>query len=212
MRARTRKLVGATAVSIVVVASIIAGSSILADVDPAAGLRPPVLVPGPILSVILLSAPGIVAAIGAIRGSSVVVVIAGITALLQSFVAFSGATFGFLLPSLLLIYLGVRDADASGEGPRRREQLIGLFVLVFLVAAWSVTLTTAETICWVAAAAPDGEIVYRIVPDIGTISVGASELGGGCDPGVPTLSGLLASAVLLLGALAMSWFARAEAP
>jgi hypothetical protein len=210
MQARTRRLVGATAVSIGVVAAIIAAYSVLNVTDPT-DLSPPMLIPRPILTGVLLSAPGLIAAIGALRQSDGVVVIAGISALLQSFIAFSGVTLGFVLPALLLIYLGVSDADSRHAGPPRREVLIGLLVLVFLVAAWSVSLSTTETVCWIAAAAPDGQVVYRFIPETGTISLGASDLGGGCDS-VPTLPGLLAAAVLLLGAFAIAWVARVEAP
>jgi len=84
MTARTRRLVGATGVAIVIVALIIAILSVLGGPDISADLRPPMLVPGPILSVIFLSAPGVIATIGAIRRSNVIVVIAGISALLQS--------------------------------------------------------------------------------------------------------------------------------
>jgi hypothetical protein len=210
MSARTRRLVGATAASIVVVAVIIAAFSVLNPTD-AADLGPPTLIPRPILTVVLLSAPGLIAAIGALRRSDVVVVIAGVSALLQSFTAFSGVTFGFILPALLLIYLGVRDAESHSAGAGRRERWAGLAVLALLVAAWSVTLTLTDTICWVASTAPDGQVVYRIVPDTGSITVGVSELGGGCDSGIPTLGGLVAGAVLLAGALAAAWFARGGA-
>jgi hypothetical protein len=204
---RTRRLVAATGVSIVLVAAIIATFAALSNDDPVADLRRPVLVPRPLITAAFLATPGLIAAVGALRRASVIVVIAGVCALLQSFVAFSGVAFGFILPALVLIYLGMHDADSGSPTPRRREYGIGLMAVAFLIAAWAVTLGNTETTCWIASAAPDGHIAYRTVPDTGSLELGVADLAGSCDAG-PTMSGVIAAATLLVGSVSVACLAR----
>jgi len=82
-------------------------------------------------------------------------------------------------------------------------------VIGLIASAWLVVIGTGETVCWVANLGADGTPLYRLIPATDSISVGASELGGGCDSGVPTAAGLLTGAVLTIGALALAWLASA---
>jgi hypothetical protein len=177
-------------------------------------LAAPVLVPRPILTAILLAVPAAIAFIGVVRKSHLMLVIAGVLALLQSFVAFSGVTLGFLLPALLLIVLGLREGESDDRlRPSRRRRVTGILVVGLVVSSWLVLLGTSETVCWIARMGPDGTPIYRLIPVTDTINVGVSEIGGGCDSGVPTAAGLLAGGVILLGAFALAWLAStAETP
>jgi hypothetical protein len=170
-----------------------------------ADLRPPPILPAPLITAFFFVTPGAIAAVGALRRSNLVVVIAGACALLQSFVAFSGVTFGFILPAVVLIYLGARD-PGSVASPRRRDYAVGLLPIAFLIAAWAVVLANTETTCWIASAAPDGGIVYRTIPETGSIELGLEDLGGSCDT-EPTVPGLVGAGGLLLASVGVAWLA-----
>jgi hypothetical protein len=171
-------------------------------------LGPPTLVSGPILSSVFLSVPAMIAAIAAVRGSPLLLVIAGVISLMQSLVAFSGATLGFLLPGLLLLYLGAREGSVPDrERSSVRQRLTGIIVIGCVALAWVVAFGMTETVCWIASEGTDGALVYRRIPETNAIHVGPSEFGGGCDSGVPTVEGLMTSGILLAGAIALTWLA-----
>jgi hypothetical protein len=208
MSAQTRRIAAAMSVAMALVTPLIATTPMRLNAGEPPELGPPTLVPGPILSSILLSVPAIIAAIAAARESPLMLVIAGVLALMQSFVAFSGATLGFLLPGLLLLYLGARE----GRVPQReraslRQRLTGMIVICCLASAWVVATGMTETVCWMAREGTDGTLVYRRIPETNVIHVGPTEFAGGCDSGVPTVEGLMISSVLLAGAIALTWLA-----
>jgi hypothetical protein len=210
MSARTRRIAGAVAAAMAGLAVMIAVLPIVWESQESPELAAPMLIPRPILTAILLAVPAAVASIAVIRRSRLMLVAAGLLAFLQSFVAFSGVTLGFLLPALLLIVLGVRVGGSDDRsGPSRRRLATGVLVIGLVVSAWLVVLGTSETVCWIARLGPDGTPVYRQIPVTDTISVAPSEIGGGCDSGVPTAAGLLTGGVLILGALALAWLASA---
>jgi hypothetical protein len=207
MSARTRRIAGAVAAAMAGLAVLIAVLPFIWDPQDPPELAAPMLVPRPVLSAILLAVPAAIAFIAVIRKSTLMLVVAGLLTFLQSFVAFSGVTLGFLLPALLLIVLGVREEDRSRAS--RRQKVTGVLVIGLVVAAWLVVLGTGETVCWIARLGPDGTPIYRLIPVTDTIMVAPSEVGGGCDSGVPTAAGLLTGGVLILGALALAWLASA---
>lgn len=206
MSGRTRRLIAATAFSIVVVATIIATYAAISDDDLMADLRRPPRVPAPLVTAVFFAMPGAIAAVGALRRSNLVVVIAGVCALLQSFIAFSGVTFGFILPAVVLIYLGAHDQGSGATSPRRRDYAMGILPIAFLIAAWAVVLGNTETTCWIASAVPDEGIVYRTIPDTGSFELGVDDLGGSCDT-EPTVPGLVAAGGLLLASVGVAWLA-----
>jgi hypothetical protein len=214
MSGRTRRVAGAVAGAMAGLAVIVAVLPTVWEHQEPPELAAPVLVPRPILTAILLAVPAAIAFIGVVRKSHLTLVVAGVLALLQSFVAFSGVTLGFLLPALLLIVLGVREGESDDRlRPSRRRRVTGILVVGLVVSSWLVLLGTSETVCWIARMGPDGTPIYRLIPVTETINVGGSEIGGGCDSGVATAAGLLAGGVLLLGAFALAWLAStAETP
>ncbi len=165
----------------------------------------PSIVPRPVVIAILLGLPAGVAAIAALRGSRAMIIAAGALCLLQSFVSFGGATFGFLIPALVLIALGLDGAQtASSSRTSRRAMSSGALVLALGIAAWIVPFAMSETVCWAANPGPDGALVYRIIPNTDTLAVSEVGASAGCDGGTFTLQGLMLGGVLAIGALALA--------
>ena len=82
----------------------------------------------------------------------------------------------------------------------------GALVLALGIGAWIVPFTLSETMCWTATPGPDGALVYQIVPNTDTSTVGVTGVGAaaGCDGGAFTLQGLMLGGVLAIGALAVA--------
>jgi hypothetical protein len=208
MSGRTRRIAAVVAVAMAGLAVIVAVLPSALEPQDSPELAAPMLIPRPILIAILLAVPTAIAFMAVIRRSPLMLVTAGLLALLQSFFAFSGVTLGFLLPALLLIVLGVRARETDDRPrPSLRQLATGVLVVGLVVSAWLMVLGTSETICWIARLGPDGTPIYRQIPLTDTITVAPSEIGGGCDSGVPTAAGLLTGGVLILGALALAWLA-----
>ncbi len=196
------------AATIAVLAVAIAAIPLLQGANGPGALDGPAIVPRPFVMAFLLGLPAVLAAIAAIRGSRAIFVAAGVLCLFQSFIAFSGVTFGFLVPGFVLIGLGLSRAPNEDAAPvPRREAIAGLLVVALGIAAWLVPFATSETVCWIAKAGPEGDPVYRLIPDTGTISLQLDEIAGGCDGGAFTLQGLMVAGVLALGAMAMAGLA-----
>lgn len=204
-------MAGSIAAAMAVLAVVLAALPLVQSTYQTSDLSAPTLVPRPVMVAIFLAVPGAIAAIAVIRGSPLLLVVGGLLAFAQSFVAFSGVTIGFLVPALLLIMLGVREGDSPvGARPSGRQKAVGVLVIALVVGAWLVVLGTGETVCWIARLGPDGMPIYRLIPATDTVSVGIGEIGGGCESGVPTAAGLLTGSVLILGALALAWLASAN--
>jgi hypothetical protein len=210
MSGRTRRIAAAISAAMGALAVTISALPLIWEPQTSAELAAPMLIPRPIVTAVLLAVPAAVASIAVIRRSRLMLVTAGLLALFQSFVAFSGVTLGFLVPALLLIVLGVRAGESDDRSrPSWRQLATGVLVIGLVVSAWLVVLGTSETVCWIARLGPDGTPIYRQIPVTDTISVAPSEIGGGCDSGVPTAAGLLTGGVLILGALALAWLGSA---
>lgn len=76
-------------------------------------LEPPDLVSRGLASAILLAVPGIIGLIGASLGRRTVVMAAGVLCLVESAIAFSGATLIYLVPAIAFL----RSATARNEAP-----------------------------------------------------------------------------------------------
>jgi hypothetical protein len=210
MSGRTRRIAAVVAAVMAGLAVTVAVLPIVWEPQGSPDLAAPMLIPRPILIAILLAVPTAIAFIAVMRRSPLMLVTAGVLAFLQSFVAFSGVTLGFLLPALSLIVLGVRAGETDDRSrPSRRQLATGVLVIGLVVSAWLIVLGTGETVCWIAHLGPDGMPIYRQIPVTDSISLAPSEIGGGCDSGVPTAAGLLTGGVLILGALALAWLASA---
>jgi len=211
MKSQRRRLGFVLAAAIAALAVVVAAFPLIQE---GAGSRPftgPAIVPRPLVLAVLLGLPAALAAVAAVRGSRPIFIAAGVLGLLQSFVSFGGITLGFLIPALLLILLGV-EGGGSAARPRRREWLAGPLVVALGIAAWIAPFATSETVCWVARAGPDGNPVYRIIPNSDTLTVEPDELASGCDGGTFTLQGLMLGGVLWIGAVGVASLASGSAP
>ena len=205
MNPKRRRLGYVLAAAIAALAVVVAAFPMIQE-GGAGELDGPAIVPRPIVIGLLLALPAALAVIAALRGSRPVFVAAGLLCLLQSLVgAFSGVTLGFLIPGILLISTGV-DGASNNAPPRirGREWLAAVFVVGLAIAAWVVPFALSETVCWIARSAPDGNLVYTIIPDTGSVTLGLDDLASGCDGGTFTLQGLMLAGVLAIGALAMA--------
>ncbi len=73
-----------------------------------------------------------------------------------------------------------------------------------MIAAWVVPFALSETVCWIARSGQDGNVVYSIIPDTGSVTLGLDDLASGCDSGTFTLQGLMLAGILAIGALGMA--------
>jgi hypothetical protein len=205
MKPQRRRLGFVLAATIAALAAFLAALPLIQNDYGSGELSGPEIVPRPIILALLLGLPAALAAVAAFRGSRPIFIAAGVLCLLQSFVAFSGVTLGFVIPAVLLIVLGVEGASgASMARPPKRELLAGVLVIGLGIAAWIGPFTTSESVCWTARAGPDGKPVYTIIPNTGTLTSGPGELGSGCGGGTFTLQGLMLGGVLAVGALAVA--------
>ena len=170
----------------------------------------PGVIPRPIIIAALLGLPAGLAAIAALRGSRPIFIAAGVVCLLQSIVgALSGVTLGFLIPGIVLLVLGLQRTPTASP-TRRRAWLGGVLVVALAIAAWVAPFATTETVCWTAQKGAENP-VYTRIPETHTLGVGTGDLASGCDGGVFTLEGLLLSAILGIGALAIAGLAAGSA-
>jgi hypothetical protein len=212
LNARARRRGAVLAATIAVLAVAVAALPIIQDATMRGDLSGPSIVPRPIVLGLLLSLPAVLASIAAVRGSRPLFVAAGVLALFQSFIAFSGVTLGFVLPAVLLVMLGANSGSAEqGKPGRRREQLAGVLVVGLGIAAWLAPFATTETVCWTARPGPDGSVVYTIIPNSDTLTVEIDELGSGCDSGSFTFEGLALSGTFAIGAVALATLATRPA-
>ncbi len=209
MKPQRRRLGFVLAAAIAGLAALIAALPLIQEDYGSAELSGPEIVPRPIILALLLALPAALAAVAALRGSRPIFIAAGALCLLQSFVAFSGVTFGFLIPAILLIVLGV-EGGSTTRTPRR-ALLAGVLVIGLGIAAWIAPFATGETVCWIARPGPDGNPAYTIIPNTDTLTSGPGDLGSGCGGGTFTLQGLMLGGVLWIGAVGVASLASGSA-
>jgi hypothetical protein len=198
MDPRRRRRGFVLAAAIAVLAVVVASLPLLQAAS--GGITGPVILPRPIVIALLLALPAGLAAIAALRASRPLFIAAGILCLLQSVVAFSGVTLGFVIPGILLVALGLeRTGSAAG-----REWIAAMLAIGLGIAAWVAPFATSETLCWIASEGPDSAVVYRRVPESDTVTLGLGDVAGGCDGGSFTLEGLLLAGTFAVGALAIA--------
>ncbi|MDO8483575.1 MAG: hypothetical protein Q7S35_01375 [Candidatus Limnocylindrales bacterium] len=153
----------------------------------------------------LFAVPAVVAGIGAIRGVRPLLIAAGALCLLQAYIAFSGVTMGFVVPAIVLLWLGAA-APSSAEEPRpsRATLLAGVAIIGLTIAAWVSLFALTEERCWVASRASDGALSYAVVPVTNTMTLGPDQVAGGCDGGTLTVQGIGVSAVIAIAAVAIA--------
>jgi hypothetical protein len=167
----------------------------------------------------LFAIPAIGAIIGAVRGAKPLLMISGLLCLAQAFVAFSGVTFGFVVPGIALLRLADDEPWPSVWVPVGKAQVATGFVFLGLtIGAWGAFITLTEPRCWMETHRPDGTGVVVEVPAAGRMTV---ERGGfvghgqavgsgsptgtvGCSSAEVTPVGLGISGILAIGAIAVA--------
>lgn len=170
------------------------------------------IVPRPVVIAVLLAMPAAIGLIASLRDARPLFIAAGVLCLLQSFVAFSLVTLGFLVPALVLLSLGGAARGSAGRPTQTRGRVGAALVIGLGIAAWIVPVARAETVCWLARTGPQGSTVYERVPLTDTIALGPGVIAGGCDGGAFTPEGVTIGAILAIGAIALAWLASATSP
>jgi hypothetical protein len=198
------------AVTIEVLAVVVAAVPLVQDASRSGAVDGPALVPRPLVIAFLLSLPAWLALIAAVGGSRPTLVAAGVLCTVQAAIgSFSGVTLVFLVPGLLLIGIGLEEAPYPWSTRTRiRAWIGGLLVVGLAAAAWVAPFATSEPVCWIARAGPDGSPVYTLIPDTGSISLSPHDVGGGCDSAAFTLPGLVLGGVLAIGSIAIAGLSR----
>ena len=169
--------------------------------------RPPWWPERPVALFGLFSVPGVVAAIGALRGIRPIVAAAGVLCLLQAYVAFSGVTVGFVVPGLLLIALAGSNSWRDARPVTRTMLAGGVAVVALTIAAWISLLALQEPRCYVLARTQDGALLTTEVPATDQMLYGPMPIqgeGSGCSSAELTVRGMGASAVLAIGSIAVA--------
>jgi hypothetical protein len=162
----------------------------------------------------LMTIPAVIAVIGAIRRVRVLFVVAGAICLLQAFVAFSGITFGFLIPAIVLLSLAggkMRPTDEEVASPA--SVAAGVAALGLIFAAWVSLFSLTTPRCWTGVVAADGTITTIEVPATPQRLYGPALVpsgGSGCSSAEVTEQGIAVSAVLALGAVAVAGMAASR--
>lgn len=169
--------------------------------------RPPWWLGRPMALFGLLSLPAVIGGIGAMRGTRPMVVAAGVICLLQSFVAFSGITFGFIVPALMFLPLGAAERWPQAARPRRTTLVAGIVVILLAAGAWTSLLMLTGPRCYSFSRQLDRSLIFTEVPATDTQLHGPARIigdGGGCGSSELTVQGMGVSAVLAFGAIALA--------
>ena len=158
----------------------------------------------PVALFVLFSVPAAIAAVGTIARRRSLLIAAGVVCLLQASISFSGVTFGFLVPAVLLLALGIGDRGPATPPEPRRAYAVSAAVVALTVAAWVAALGLTEDVCWTSTANPDGSLTYERVPVSDVMTVLPGQSASGCDGGTLTVEGMGVGAVLVIGAIALS--------
>ncbi len=198
MRTRRMGLVAAALIS--VYGLFVAVLPLILYDDP----RPPWSAYRPVSLFGLFAVPAVVAAIGAIWARRSLLVAAGVVCLLQSLIAFSGVTVGFMIPAILLLALGGGERWPTNAHGTRTALVAGVAVVALTFGAWVATIGLTEEVCWRATPNSDGSLAYERVPASDTMTLIPGQAAAGCDGGSPTVEGIALGTILAVGAIAVA--------
>lgn len=204
--ARSRRLVSIAAIGIVAYGAFVAVLPLLLYVAP----RPPWWLERPLALFGLFAVPAVIAIIGLSRDAKPLVMAAGAICLLQSYIAFSGVTIGFIVPGLVLVAKGASGIRSDTDPPGRRAVLAGTLAVVLAISAWIGLFALTAPRCWTGVVSAGGDTTTVEVPATeqqlhGPMIVPAG--GAGCSSAELTPTGLAVSAVLAIGAIAVAGYA-----
>ena len=159
----------------------------------------------------VFSLPGLVGLLGTRARRPALLVAAGVTSTVGSFIAFSGVTLIFLVPALLMLAGAISIAATGRERSTALEafgQLVAAVAIVALIvgAGASAILVTDEG-CWNVYGTPAGVRIERFPYTRGEMTIPQGARSSGCSSGLLSLRGVgggvvLGGAAVLLAALA----------
>jgi hypothetical protein len=173
------------------------------------GAEPGFLPRGAVLF-LTFAVPGLVGWLGVERRRPALLVAAGLTSFVGSFIAFSGVTLIFLIPALLLLAGAVRVQVS--EPPRGRVAMLPALgravaacaVLVMVVGAGASALLLTDNACWVEYQAGTEPRIQAVPYTTGEMSVPANATSMSCSTGVISVRGVGLGGLLWTGALVLA--------
>ncbi|HYN70544.1 MAG TPA: hypothetical protein VEX41_10090 [Candidatus Eisenbacteria bacterium] len=173
-------------------------------------VEPPEPVDRGLALALLYALPAAIGGLGAWAARRSLLAAAAMACAIGSVLSMSGVTLLFLAPALLFAVAAAKPRatwGAPAAAAARSNPAVGLglaIVLAALMVGSGVSLLAlTEARCWVAEQTSAG-IVYRIVPDIGGVSVQSKGESAGCSSAVLTPRGAVVAAILGIGALGLA--------
>jgi hypothetical protein len=169
------------------------------------GFEPGFLPRGAVL-LLVFGMPGLVGLIGALRRSPTLQVVASLTSFVGAFIAFSGVTLIFLIPSILFAFGAARLAARGRSG--RRPSVGGVLgqllaagaIVVLLLGGGASALLVTDQACWAEYPGTGSARVEPFPYTTGEITVPGGATSTGCSTGVISARGVGLAAVLWTGA------------
>lgn len=188
----------------------VAFAAMLGGLASAAGYEPE-FVPRGVVLFVALGLPGVVGLLGTERRRPALLVAAALTSFVGSFLAFSGVTLIFLVPSVLFaagavgLELGPpRGSDGLIAGLGRLAAAV--VIVVLLVAAGASALIITDSGCWTEVRTPLGSQIVRS-PYSEEQTLGSNAIRAGCSTGLISPRGVGLAAVLWSVALGLAHLA-----
>lgn len=167
---------------------------------------------GPILMGIF-ALPGVVGLIGVRARRPALLVAASLTSGVGSFIAFSGVTLIFLVPTVLFVFGAVALAGAPVGSPREgvvrgvAQLLIATLIVVLLIGGGASALLLTDSGCWTVYQSAIGVRVETQPYSNGEMEVPQGATSMGCSTGLISLRGVGLAVVLEGAAIGLAMLA-----
>lgn len=172
----------------------------------------PGFMPRGVVLLILFALPGVVGLIGTKAGRPSLLIAAAATSGVGAFVAFSGVSLIFLVPTVLFAFGTVRLAQHPPPGVREGwvrgfvQAGLAVVIVVLLVGAGTSALLDTEAACWSAYRTAFGVRIERMPYSTGEMEIPGGAIATSCSTGLISargvgLAGVLAGSALGLAAI-----------
>ena len=172
----------------------------------------PGFMPRGLVLLILFALPGVVGLIGTTTGRPSLLIAAAATSGVGAFVAFSGVTLIFLVPTVLFAFGAARLAQHPPPGVREGwvrgfvQAGTAAVIVVLLVGAGASALLNTDSGCWSAYQTAFGVRIERMPYSTGEMEIPGGAISTSCSTGLISargvgLAGILAGSALGLAAI-----------
>jgi hypothetical protein len=148
----------------------------------------------------VFAGPGLVAAAGLRRGRPDVVAAAAIVLICLAPLSMGGATFPFLIPAVILLYVAGRQP--APEVQAWLKVATAVVTICLLVAAPVALFSTTEVVCWENLGG--GRIVTTVLPNMPNEVTSIAPFGSGCSGGEISVLGGSLAVLAVAGAVAVA--------